>query len=95
MTELQHELLNKYEEGLRKMVTEFLTEQKELEGQLLEVDELKDKWKRDKCSLVLFITTPERVDRSEYYFVNNAIKMPLEGQYSFEYNDDETTDSEE
>ena len=57
--------------------------------------ELKDKWKRDKCSLVLFITTPERVDRYKYYFVNNAIKMPLEGQYSFEYNDDETTDSEE
>ena len=45
MTEQQHELLNKYEEGLRKMVTEFLTQQKELEGQLLEVDELKAKWK--------------------------------------------------
>ena len=45
MTEQQHELLNKYEEGLRKMVTEFLTQQKELEGQLLEVEELKDKWK--------------------------------------------------
>ena len=45
MNEQQHELLNKYEEGLRKMVTEFLTQQKELEGQLLEVDELKEKWK--------------------------------------------------
>ena len=45
MNEQQHELLNKYEEGLRKMVTEFLSEQKELDGQLLEVDELKDKWK--------------------------------------------------
>jgi hypothetical protein len=45
MNEQQHELLNKYEEGLRKMVTEFLTQQKELEGQLLEVDELKQKWK--------------------------------------------------
>ena len=45
MTEQQHELLNNYEEGLRKMVTEFLSEQKELEGQLLEVDELKEKWK--------------------------------------------------
>ena len=45
MNEQQHELLNKYEEGLRKMVTEFLTQQKELEGQLLEVEELKDKWK--------------------------------------------------
>lgn len=45
MNEQQHELLNKYEEGLRKMVTEFLTQQKELEGQLLEVEELKEKWK--------------------------------------------------
>ena len=45
MTEQQHELLNKYEEGLRDMVTKFLSEQKELDGRLLEVEELKDKWK--------------------------------------------------
>ena len=45
MTEQQHELLNKYEEGLRKMVTDYLSEQHELEGQLLEVEELKEKWK--------------------------------------------------
>lgn len=45
MTEQQHELLNRYEEGLRKMVTDYLSEQHELEGQLLEVEELKEKWK--------------------------------------------------
>jgi hypothetical protein len=45
MTEQQHELLNKYEEGLRKTLVDFLTEQKALEGRLLEVEELNDKWK--------------------------------------------------
>ena len=45
MTEQQHELLNRYEEGLRKSITDFLSEQKELEGRLLEVEELNEKWK--------------------------------------------------
>lgn len=57
--------------------------------------ELKDKWNRDKCSLVIFVTTPERVDRNEYYFVNNVIKMPLEGQHAFEYIDNDATSDEE
>ena len=45
MNEQQHELLNRYEEGLRKSITDFLTEQKELEGRFLEVEELNEKWK--------------------------------------------------
>ena len=44
MTEQQHELLNKYEEGLRKALIAHLTEKKLLEGQLLEVEELNQKW---------------------------------------------------
>jgi len=45
MTEQQHELLNKYEEGLRDALTKHLTEKKALEGRLLEVEELNDKWR--------------------------------------------------
>lgn len=45
MTEQQHDLLNKYEESLRKTLTDRLTEGKWLEGRLLEVEELNDKWK--------------------------------------------------
>lgn len=45
MTEQQHELLNRYEEGLRKSLISYLTEQKLLEGQLLEVEELNEKWR--------------------------------------------------
>lgn len=47
MTEQQHDLLNKYEESLRKTLTDRLTEGKWLEGRLLEVEELNEKW---KCS---------------------------------------------
>lgn len=49
---------------------------------------LKDKWKRENCSLVLFVTAPERVDRGEYFFVNNVIEMPLEGEVAFEYEEE-------
>ncbi|MBQ8366785.1 MAG: hypothetical protein IJX40_03535 [Alistipes sp.] len=45
MTEQQHELLNKYEEGLRDALTKHLTEKKALEGRLLEVEELNEKWR--------------------------------------------------
>lgn len=45
MTEQQHDLLNKYEESLRKTLTDRLTEGKWLEGRLLEVEELNEKWK--------------------------------------------------
>ncbi len=44
MTEQQHELLNKYEDSLRKSLIKHLTEKKLLEGQLLEVEELNQKW---------------------------------------------------
>lgn len=45
MTEQQHELLNKYEEGLRDTLTKHLTEKKALDGRLLEVEELNEKWR--------------------------------------------------
>lgn len=45
MTEQQHDLLNRYEESLRKAITERLTNGKWLEGQLLEVEELNEKWR--------------------------------------------------
>ena len=55
--------------------------------------ELKDKWKRENCSLVLFVTAPEKLQGRESYFVNNVIEMPLEGEVAFEYEDD--TEDEE
>ena len=55
--------------------------------------ELKDKWKRENCSLVLFVTAPEKIQGRESYFVNNVIEMPLEGEVAFEYEDD--TEDEE
>ena len=45
MTTEQHELLNKYEEGLRKTLTDFLTKEGEMDGQQLEVEELNEKWR--------------------------------------------------
>lgn len=45
MTEQQHELLNRYEEGLRDALTKHLTEKGALDGRLLEVEELNDKWR--------------------------------------------------
>lgn len=45
MTEQQHDLLNKYEESLRKTITDRLSEAKWLEGRFLEVEELNEKWK--------------------------------------------------
>lgn len=45
MTEQQHELLNKYEEGLRDALTKHLTEKKALDGRLMEVEELNEKWR--------------------------------------------------
>lgn len=50
MTEQQHELLNRYEERLRKAVVEYLTEHKWLDGQLLSVEELNDKWRTSAAS---------------------------------------------
>ncbi|MBO5895098.1 MAG: hypothetical protein IKT66_02365 [Alistipes sp.] len=45
MTEQEHELLNRYEESLRKSLTEHLTSLKALDGRLLEVEELNEKWR--------------------------------------------------
>ena len=50
--------------------------------------ELKDKWKRENCSLVLFVTAPEKIQGRESYFVNNVIEIPLEGEVAFEYVDE-------
>ena len=44
MTEQQREVLNKYEEVLRSTLIKYFTEKKLLEGQLLEVEELNQKW---------------------------------------------------
>lgn len=44
MTEQQREVLNKYEEVLRSTLIKYFTEKKLLDGQLLEVEELKQKW---------------------------------------------------
>ena len=45
MTEQQHDILNRYEESLRKTLTDFLSEGKWLDGRLLEVEELNEKWR--------------------------------------------------
>lgn len=45
MTDQERSLLDKYEEGLRSAITDFLTKQKELEGRFLEVEELNEKWR--------------------------------------------------
>ena len=45
MTEQQHELLNRYEEALRTALIKHVTEKGLLEGQLLEVEELNEKWR--------------------------------------------------
>jgi hypothetical protein len=45
MTEQEHGLLNRYEESLRKSLTEHLTSLKALDGRLLEVEELNEKWR--------------------------------------------------
>ena len=44
MTEQQHDILNRYEESLRTTLVKRLTDAKWLEGQLLEVEELNEKW---------------------------------------------------
>ena len=45
MTEQQHDILNRYEEALRTTLVKRLTDAKRLEGQLLEVEELNEKWR--------------------------------------------------
>jgi hypothetical protein len=50
MTEQQHELLARYEEQLRKAITDHLSEKGWLEGRLLEVEELNEMWRRSAPS---------------------------------------------
>ena len=45
MTEQQHDILNRYEESLRKTLTDHLSQRKWLDGRLLEVEELNEKWR--------------------------------------------------
>ena len=45
MTEQQHDILNRYEESLRTTLVKRLTDAKWLAGQLLEVEELNEKWR--------------------------------------------------
>lgn len=44
MTQQQHDILNRYEEALRKNLTERLSQAKWLDGRFLEVEELNEKW---------------------------------------------------
>lgn len=53
MTEQEHDLLNRYEESLRKTLTEYLTGQGILEGRLLEVEELSEKWRTSAPSYMV------------------------------------------
>ena len=53
MTEQEHDLLNRYEESLRTTLTEFLTGQGILEGRLLEVEELSEKWRTSAPSYMV------------------------------------------
>lgn len=50
MTEQQHALLNTYEENLHKAIAEHLTSHKELEGRLIEVEELNQLWRKSAPS---------------------------------------------
>ena len=45
MTEQQHDILNRYEESLRTTLVKRLTDSQWLAGQLLEVEELHEKWR--------------------------------------------------
>ena len=45
MTEQQHDILNRYEESLRTTLVKRLTDSQWLAGQLLEVEELNEKWR--------------------------------------------------
>ena len=49
----------------------------------------------EKCSIVLFVSAPERVNNKEYFYVNNVVEMPLEGEIAYEYIDESDDESEE
>ena len=49
----EHDLLNRYEENLRKTLIDFLTKENMMEGQILEVEELNEKWKSSAPSYMV------------------------------------------
>ena len=49
----QHDLLNKYEEGLRKALIDFLSKEGMMEGRILEVEELNEKWRTSAPSYMV------------------------------------------
>ena len=51
---------------------------------------LEDKWVADNCRLVLFVSSPEVRSGRKYFYVNNAVTMPLEGTIDYEYLDETT-----
>ena len=53
MDSVQHDLLNRYEEGLRKTLIDFLTKEGMMDGRLLEVEELNEKWKTSAPSYMV------------------------------------------
>ena len=53
MTEQQHDILNRYEESLRKSLTERLSQTKWLDGRFLEVEELNEKWRSSAPSYMV------------------------------------------
>jgi hypothetical protein len=53
MTEQQHDILNRYEESLRKSLTERLSQTKWLDGRFLEVEELNEKWRTSAPSYMV------------------------------------------
>ena len=47
-------------------------------------------WEAENCRLVLFVTSPETNNYGKsYFYVNNAVEMPLDGSIDFEYIDEE------
>lgn len=47
--------------------------------------DVKSGWKAENCRLVLYITTPEKMNSSRKFYVNNAITLPLTGEKGYEY----------
>ncbi len=53
MNTAEHDLLNRYEENLRKTLIDFLTKENMMEGRILEVEELNEKWKSSAPSYMV------------------------------------------
>lgn len=46
-------------------------------------------WNIDNCRLVLFVSAPELRNGQKYFYVNNAVEMPVSGTIDYEYADEE------